>query len=118
MFSMDDISAEKKKQEIMNSVYESEDLTNVKTLKDFKEEKNFTEYLKVLSFHELMNESVHLMTEIKNDQRPNDLFSRTKIMMNEFSNRLEKESKQLAFTVKELKKEIERSKDRDGSKVP
>ncbi|MCK6596610.1 MAG: hypothetical protein L6Q33_15555, partial [Bacteriovoracaceae bacterium] len=77
-----------------------------------KVENSFSEYLKVLSFNELMNESEHLIEEMTKDQSSLDLFTRTKVMMNEFTVRLEKESRQLAMSVKDLKKDIENKFDR------
>jgi hypothetical protein len=68
---------------------------------------NFSDYLKVLSFNDLVNESNDLMDQIKRNEESTDLFSKTRLMMSEFSNRLEIESKNLADTVKEFKKQIE-----------
>ncbi len=68
---------------------------------------NFSDYLKVLSFNDLVNESNDLMDQIKRNEESTDLFSKTRLMMSEFSSRLEIESKHLADTVKEFKKQIE-----------
>ena len=54
-----------------------------------------------------MNESDSLMDQLKRSEEMDDLFSKTRVMMNEFTNRLEKESKHLADSVKDLKKQIE-----------
>ena len=53
------------------------------------------------------DESDSLMNQIKKSDEMDDLFSKTKLMMNEFTSRLEKESKNLAESVKDLKKKIE-----------
>lgn len=87
-------------------------ITELANWKSKKVENSFSEYLKVLSFNELMNESEHLIEEMKKDQSSLDLFTRTKVMMNEFTDRLEKESRQLAMSVKDLKKDIENKFDR------
>lgn len=84
-----------------------ENLVNLDDWKNHKKEANFSDYLKVLSFNDLMNESDSLMNQIKKNDEMDDLFSRTKLMMNEFTSRLEKESKNLAVSVKDLKKQIE-----------
>ena len=52
-----------------------------------------------------MNESVEIMNQMKEDDE--DLFSKTRSIMNEFTHRLEKESRHLADSVKEFKKNIE-----------
>jgi hypothetical protein len=67
---------------------------------------NFSDYLKVLSFNDLMSESNELIDQIKSN-RGDDLFSKTRFVMNEFTHRLEKESKLLAESVKDLKRQIE-----------
>lgn len=83
-------------------------ITNLAQWKIEKSENNFSDYLKVLNFNELMNESEFLIEEMKQDSNSSfDILNRTKLMMNEFTERLEKESRQLAHSVKELKKEIE-----------
>ncbi len=87
-------------------------ITELANWKSKKVENSFSEYLKVLSFNELMNESEHLIEEMTKDQSSLDLFTRTKVMMNEFTDRLEKESRQLAMSVKDLKKDIENKFDR------
>lgn len=77
------------------------------SLRESKKENCFSDYLKVLSFNDLMNESNELMDQIKRSDEGDDLFSKTRVIMNEFTHRLEKESKHLAESVKELKKQIE-----------
>lgn len=86
---------------------DSENLVSLDDWKNHKKESNFSDYLKVLSFNDLMNESDSLMNQIKKNDEMDDLFSKTKLMMNEFTSRLEKESKNLAESVKDLKKQIE-----------
>ncbi len=86
---------------------DSDNLVSLDKWKSHKREANFSDYLKVLSFNDLMNESSSLMDEIKKTDEMEDLFSKTKLMMNEFTFRLEKESKNLAESVKDLKKQIE-----------
>ena len=85
---------------------DTENLIDLGEWKALKKEANFSDYLKVLSFNDLMNESNDLMSKIKRNE-DEDLFSKTKVMMNEFTLRLEKESKHLALSVKDLKKQIE-----------
>lgn len=84
-----------------------ENLVNLDQWKNQKRDGNFSDYLKVLSFNDLMNESNNLMDQIKRSDEVEDLFSKTRVMMNEFTHRLEKESKHLASSVKDLKKQIE-----------
>jgi 5-bromo-4-chloroindolyl phosphate hydrolysis protein len=82
-------------------------LVSLEQWKHHKRESGFSDYLKVLSFSDLVNESNHLATEIKRQQATDHLLSRTKLMMNELTHRLERESKILAHTVVDLKKQIE-----------
>ena len=86
---------------------DGENLVSLDQWKSQKRERNFSDYLKVLSFNDLMNESDSLMDQLKRSEEMDDLFSKTRVMMNEFTNRLEKESKHLADSVKDLKKQIE-----------
>lgn len=86
---------------------DTENLVDLGEWKALKKEANFSDYLKVLSFNDLMNESNDLMGKIKLNDEADDIFSKTKVMMNEFTHRLEKESKHLATSVKDLKKQIE-----------
>lgn len=86
---------------------DGENLVSLDQWKNAKREGNFSDYLKVLSFNDLMNESNNLMDQIKRSEEMDDLFSKTRVMMNEFTNRLEKESKHLSESVKDLKKQIE-----------
>lgn len=83
-----------------------DNLVNLDQWKSRKREANFSDYLKVLSFNDLMNESNELMDQIKRDEG-NDLFGKTRVIMNEFTYRLEKESKHLADSVKDFKRQIE-----------
>lgn len=85
---------------------EQDNLVSLDQWKNHKRDNNFSDYLKVLSFHDLMNESNELMNQIKRSD-DEDLFSRTRFIMNEFTHRLEKESRHLADSVKEFKKQIE-----------
>ena len=82
-----------------------ENLVNLDQWKNLKSEKSFSNYLKVLSFNDLMNESNELMSKIKTNEN-DDLFSKTRLMMNEFTFRLEKESKHLAESVKDFTKHL------------
>jgi 5-bromo-4-chloroindolyl phosphate hydrolysis protein len=86
---------------------DGENLVNLDQWKNQKREGNFSDYLKVLSFNDLMNESDNLMDQLKRSEEMGDLFSKTRVMMNEFTHRLEKESGHLAESVKDLKKQIE-----------
>lgn len=89
-------------------------LISIDQWKHDKRESSFSSYLKVLSFNDLVNESNHLASEIKRQAAADHLLSRTKLMMNELTLRLERESKMLAHTVVDLKKQIEdRIIDRD-----
>jgi hypothetical protein len=89
-------------------------LVNLDQWKHHKRESSFSDYLKVLSFNDLVNESNHLAQEIKRQAAADHLLSRTKLMMNELTHRLERESKMLAHSVVDLKKQIEdRIIDRD-----
>ncbi len=86
---------------------DGENLVRLDEWKNNKKDSSFSDYLKVLSFNDLMNESNQLMDQMKKSDELGDLFSKTKLMMNEFTDRLEKESKHLADSVKDLKKQIE-----------
>lgn len=86
---------------------DGENLVNLDQWKNQKREGNFSDYLKVLSFNDLINESDSLMDQLKRSEEVEDLFSKTRFMMNEFTMRLEKESRHLADSVKDLKKQIE-----------
>jgi len=86
---------------------DSENLVSLDQWKNQKRDASFSDYLKVLSFNDLMNESNELMNQLKRSDEGDDLFSKTRVIMNEFTNRLEKESKHLAMSVKDLKKQIE-----------
>ncbi len=86
---------------------ESDNLVNLDKWKSIKKEDSFSEYLKVLSFNDLLNESNELAERMNKSEDESDLFSKTRLMMNEFTNRLERESKNLAGSVKELKKHLE-----------
>ncbi|MGZ3790160.1 MAG: hypothetical protein ACXVLQ_16625 [Bacteriovorax sp.] len=87
---------------------ESDNLVSLDQWKNNKRDNSFSDYLKVLSFNDLMSESNELMDQIKRSENEGaDLFSKTRVMMNEFTHRLEKESKLLAESVKDLKKQIE-----------
>ena len=86
---------------------ESDNLVSLDQWKHHKRENNFSDYLKVLSFNDLMNESNELMDQIKKSDEGDDIFSKTRVIMNEFTHRLEKESKHLAESVKDLKRQIE-----------
>lgn len=84
-----------------------DNLVNMDQWKSHKKESSFSDYLKILSFNDLMNESTELMDQIKKSNESDDIFSKTRVMMNEFTHRLEKESKHLAESVKDFKKQIE-----------
>lgn len=86
---------------------ESENVVNLSQWKTKRRDNNFSSYLKILSFNELMDESNELMNEMKSSESADDLFGKTRMMMNEFTTRLEKESRHLAESVKDLKKQIE-----------
>lgn len=90
---------------------ESENLVSLDQWKNHKRdstrEANFSDYLKVLSFNDLMTESNEIMDQIKRSDEADDIFSKTRVIMNEFTHRLEKESKHLAESVKDFKKQIE-----------
>lgn len=86
---------------------DGENLVSLEQWKSKKRDSSFSDYLKVLSFNDLISESNELMDQLKRNDESDDIFSKTKVMMNEFSLRLEKESKQLAESVKDLKKQIE-----------
>jgi len=86
---------------------ESDNLVRLDQWKNSKRDSCFSDYLKVLSFNDLMSESTDLLDQMRKNEESENLFSKTRIMMNEFTNRLEKESRHLADSVKDLKKQIE-----------
>jgi hypothetical protein len=90
---------------------EDGNIVEINQWKADKKETQFSEYLKVLNFNDLILESNSLITEIKGHGPRQDLLSKTKSMMNEFAFRLEKESKHLAESVRDLKKQIDTKKD-------
>jgi hypothetical protein len=90
-----------------NMNLDGENLVRLDEWKNNKRDSSFSDYLKVLSFNDLMNESNQLMDQMKRSDELGDIFSKTKLMMNEFTERLEKESKHLSDSVKDLKKQIE-----------
>ncbi len=91
----------------LNDVKSCDNITDLAQWKMRNVDNSFSDYLKVLSFNDLINESENLIDELKHDDHSSDLVSKTKLMMNEFTERLEKESRHLALSVIELKKEIE-----------
>lgn len=91
----------------MNSGINGDNTISLEEWKNQKRDASFCRYLKVLSFSDLMNESHELLDQIKRNEEQNDLLSKTRSMMNEFALRLEKESKHLAHSVKDFKKQIE-----------
>ena len=86
---------------------ESDNLVRLDQWKNSKRDSSFSDYLKVLSFNDLMNESTDLLDQMRKSEESDNLFSKTREMMNEFTHRLEKESRHLADSVKDLKKQIE-----------
>lgn len=91
-----------------------QNLVSLDQWKHHRREANFSDYLKVLSFHDLVNESNNLNSQIKKQATTDHLLSKTKMMMNELTHRLDRESKLLAHSVSDLKKQIEdRMIDRD-----
>ena len=90
---------------------ENGNLVNLDQWKNTKRENSFSDYLKVLNFNDLVNESNALINEIKGQEPGQDLISKTKLMMNEFATRLEKESKNLAETVFDMKKKLDSNKE-------
>lgn len=83
---------------------------NLVSLSEWKVKKqncDFSQHLRILSFSDLMRESEDLAKEISGPNPSEDIFAKTKIIMNEFAHRLEKKSKSLSNTVKDLKKSIE-----------
>lgn len=86
---------------------ERDNVVNFDEWKANKGDTSFSDYLKVLSFSDLMNESNELMDQINRNKEREDVFSKTRMLMNEFTLRLEKESRLLADSVKDLKKQIE-----------
>ena len=86
---------------------DGENLVNLDQWKNQKREGSFSDYLKVLSFSDLMNESNSLVDQIKRNDGVEEIYSKTKLMMNEFTTRLEKESRHFSDSVRDLKKSIE-----------
>lgn len=85
----------------------SGNLLIIKEWKDSKKENEFSEYLKILSFNDLINESNELMKEMKIQSSGLEIMAKTKSLMQEFSNRLDKESKFLAKKVIKMKDQID-----------
>ncbi len=79
-------------------------VVNIDAWKKGLKENGFSEYIKILSFSDLINESHNLLEHLNNDRQDVDIIKKSKIVMNEFKNRLEKESKSLASSVNDLTK--------------
>lgn len=94
-------------------VSENGNLVSLDDWKTTKRDNAFSDYLKVLNFNDLVNESNALINEIKKQEPGQDLISKTKMMMNEFAIRLEKESKHLAESVFDMKKNIDKNQHKD-----
>lgn len=84
-----------------------ENTISLEKWKNQNRDASFCRYLKVLSFNDLMIESHELLDQIKKNEERHDLLGKTRSLMNEFTLRLEKESKHLAHSVKGFKKQIE-----------
>lgn len=85
----------------------SDKIVELQKWKEKKTEQQFSDYLKILNFNQLMHESRHLIRELNSEGPKNELLLKSKSMMGEFAQRLEKESQELAKTVAHLKKEID-----------
>jgi hypothetical protein len=66
-----------------------QNLVSLDQWKHQKRESSFSEYLKVLSFNDLINESTLLSKEIKRQAAADHLLSKTKLMMNELKSILD-----------------------------
>lgn len=68
--------------------------------KAHKEESELNDYLRVLSFNELITEAQTVIKELKAGKLTTDLSSRSTTIMNEFNKRIEIESPELANYLK------------------
>ena len=57
-----------------------------------KEEKSFSNYLRVLGFSELMNEASGVVKELNNSALNSDMAMRSSLILKEFGSRLKSES--------------------------
>ena len=71
-------------------------------------EQGLTDYLNVLSFHDLMNESSDIINEIhNNDEISQDLQMKSKLLADELGDRIDHHSGGISDTFHSLKKNIE-----------
>lgn len=78
-----------------------------KNLDETKPDQDLKNYLKVLSFHDLVNEYKHVLTDLDKEPLNLELTRRTKSILHEFSNRLGEHSSDHSDSLSLLKKKIE-----------
>ena len=66
---------------------EGDNLVRLDQWKNSKRDSSFSDYLKVLSFNDLMSESTDLLDQMRKSEESDNLFSKTRVMMNEFTHK-------------------------------
>lgn len=77
------------------------------SLEEKRAEKQFRDYFNVLSFSELINESTDIIKELNQKPLTTEITMKSKILLNQFSKRLEDDSKEVAETFLDMRKRIE-----------
>jgi len=77
-------------------------------LAEAKSEQSLNDYLKVLSFHDLVNEYKDVLSDLDREPLNQEITRRTKSILLEFSNRLGEHSSEHSDSLGVLRKKIER----------
>lgn len=77
-------------------------------LAETKSERSLQDYLKVLSFHDLVNEYKDVLSDLDREPLNQEITKRTKSILIEFSNRLGEHSSEHSDSLGVLRKKIER----------
>lgn len=79
-----------------------------KTLEQTRPDQSLQDYLKVLSFHDLVNEYKHVLQELDREPLNTELTKKTKSILREFSDRLGEHSMEHSDSLTALRKKIEK----------
>lgn len=83
------------------------DVVSLTQWKEKAEDTKFKTYLKLLSDHELVDESKTLSTDLQEQSLSKDLLKKSKLVLGEFADRLEKEASELSHEIRKMQLEIE-----------
>lgn len=75
---------------------------------DKAEGQSITQYLKVLSFHDLVNEYQSIIQELKDSPLNTELTQKSKLILKEFSDRLGEHSIGVSDSLSEMRSKIEK----------